>query len=120
MKNRLVGEGRELPIFVVFGENKTDPAVIDLDLRDYRYCTFISILNEYAGYSNKLPGVLPQFAPLVKTFVAGDRTVRSQVFKEAKELYDSISDKRIIGDADYYIKVRILILFVKNFNLMHR
>lgn len=89
----------------MIGENRTNPSIIDLDLRDYRYCTFISILNDYAGYSNRLPGVLEQFQPLVASFVDGTAEVRRQVLQEARALYDSIDEKKIVSDADYYIKV---------------
>lgn len=103
LKNRLVGD-RQLPVFIIIGENRTDPTVVDLDLRDYRYCTFISLLNTYAGYKNALPGVLEQFEPLLAKFVPGTPDVRRQVIKEAKDLYDSIDDKKIIADADFYVK----------------
>jgi hypothetical protein len=105
LKERLVGKDRVLPIFVILGENKTNPIVVDLDLRDYRYCTFFSLLNRYAGYSNRLPGILVGFDEMVTRFMSADRKDKMKIIEEAKKLYETIDDKKIIADADYYLTV---------------
>lgn len=102
LKQRLVGD-MELPVFVILGENKTSPYIIDSDLRDYRYCTFISMLNQYAGYTNILPGVLSEFSALAKRFMALEGEARLAVLGDARKLYDTIDDKGIIADADFYV-----------------
>ena len=106
LKNRLVGE-RETPVFLIIGENRSDPYVIDLDLRDYRYCTFISMLNSYAGFNNKLPGLLDDFDALVQRFIPAGTEERRAIIAEAKQLYEAIDDKKQMSDADYYISVCI-------------
>jgi hypothetical protein len=111
LKQRLVGD-RELPIFLVLGENKTNPTVIDIDVRDYRYCSFISMLNKYAGYSNQIPGIVEGFDEMVTRFMSASVEDKQKVIEEAKKLYETVDDKKFISDADYYINVSYLLFFI--------
>lgn len=106
LKQRLAGDV-QLPVFVLLNGNTSSPLVIDLDLRDYRLSTFMSILNNYLGFQNSLPGIYEPFKRFAREFIPANTEVRQKLLDEAKALYEDVDIKWKISDADYYIKVCI-------------
>ena len=107
LKERLVGDST-LPMFVVLNENKSNPMLMDLDLRDYRYSAFLSMLNEHVGYHIKLPGILDDFESLVDKFISAPTTEKNDILTSAQQKFNTMDSKKDLSDAEYYVTVIVV------------